>query len=116
MSAVDSKKLSAIEINLNRLKAKRAALEHKQKITTKRERMLRTRTLIQLGGLLSVVKLTDKFDIFPGDDLQGDLDGHDNAMTLLGLFVSVMDQLPESFDKDALRIKGISFMKTHKKL
>ena len=114
MSARDTRKLSAIEINLNRLKAKRAVLEHQQKTATKRERMQRTRTLIQLGGLLSVVKLTEKFDIYLGDDLQNDLDCHDKAMTLLGLFVSVIDQLPETIDTEALKQKGISFMKKNK--
>ena len=114
MAARETRKLSAIEINLNRLKAKRAALEHQQKTATKRERMQRTRTLIQLGGLLSVVKLTEKFDIYLGHDLQNDLDCHDKAMTLLGLFVSVMDQLPETIDKSALKHKGICFMKTQK--
>ncbi len=115
MTTNDSKKRSTIETNLNRLKAKRAALEHQLTVHTKRERMQRTRTLIQLGGLLSVVKLTERFDIYLGDDLQIDLNAHDNAMTLLGLLVSVMDQLPETVDKDALKNKGISFIKIHTK-
>ena len=32
-------------------------------------------------------------------------------MTLLGLFLSVMDQLPETIDKKALKNKGIAFMR-----
>ena len=111
MRVTETHKLSSIEANLNRLKARRAALEHQEKAITKRERMQRTRTLIQLGGLLSKVRLTDVFDITSGDDLQGDSECHDKAMTLLGLFVSVMDQLPETIDKTALKNKGISFMR-----
>lgn len=114
MTTHETNKISTIEAKLNRLKAKRAALTHQHKTTTKRERMQRTRTLIQLGGLLSKVKLIDTFDINLGDDLQGDLECHDKAMTLLGLFVSVMDQLPETIDKSALKHKGICFMKTQK--
>ena len=79
MRVTETHKLSSIEANLNRLKARRAALEHQEKAITKRERMQRTRTLIQLGGLLSKVRLTDVFDITSGDDLQGDSECHDKA-------------------------------------
>jgi hypothetical protein len=118
MSMANSKtnKLSSIETKLNRLKAKRAALEHTQKMDTKRERLKRTRTLIQLGGLLSIVKIPQRFEITLGDDLQTDLHNHEKAATLLGLLITVVDQLPNAFSEaelSALKKKGISSMTAH---
>lgn len=78
--------------------------------------MKRTRTLIQTGGLLSLAGLLERFSISLGDDLQVDSENHNKAATLLGLFVSLMEQLPHEFtstEKDALKNKGIREMQIH---
>ena len=116
MTTSKTKKLSSIDAKLNRLKAQRAAFENGLKLETKRERIKRTRTLIQLGGLLSVVKIPQRFDITLGDDLQTDIQNHEKAATLLGLLMTVVDQLPKTFSEaelTALKKKGISSMTTH---
>lgn len=47
--------LKQIAININRLRAQKAALELKTKKKDNQQRKMRTRTLIQLGGLLAVL-------------------------------------------------------------
>lgn len=108
------KKVDAITVKLNRLKAQRARLEHSEEKRTKRARMARTRTLIQMGGLLSIVTIPRWFDIELGDDLQTDLDKQDQSMMLLGLLATVVEQLPSEFSDDRkieLKLKGQRFMK-----
>lgn len=107
-------KINNIEVKLNRLNAQKTALETKQKMHNKQQRRIRTRTLIQLGGLLAITKIPDRFDIEIGDELQIDLENKDKASTLLGLLLTVMDQLPETFsdsELNDLKIKGIAFMR-----
>ncbi len=111
MTVSESTKLSALESQLNRLKAKRVALEREQIAATKQERKRRTRTKIQLGGLLEMVGLTERFDIVMGDDLQLNQEDQDKSATLLGLLVSLIEQLPPNLDKVALKNKGILFLK-----
>ena len=61
-------------------------------------RRARTRTLIQLGGLVEKSGLLDKFGIQVGDDLQKDPEVFDDAATLLGAFLENKDalELPEA--------------------
>ena len=73
-------------------------------------RSSRTRTLIQLGGLLSKTKFIDLFDIELGDDLQNEDENAYKGMMLLGLFQDLCDQLPDNFTDEqleALKEKGI---------
>jgi len=56
-------------------------------------RASRTRTLIQLGGLLDKAGLTAAFDIALGDDLQRDDYTFDPAATLLGALLEFNSQL-----------------------
>jgi hypothetical protein len=56
-------------------------------------RASRTRTLIQLGGLLDKAGLTAAFDIALGDDLQRDDHTFDPAATLLGALLEFNSQL-----------------------
>ena len=116
MAATEITKIKAIDAKLNRLRAQRNALEFREKNASKQLRMKRTRTLIQTGGLLSVAGLLDRFSIELGDDLQVDSHNHDKAATLLGVFISLLEQLPHEFTKaelEALKNKGIRAMKMH---
>ena len=47
-------------------------------------RKARTRTMIQLGGLLEKSGLLDDLNLAPGDDLQKDPDCFDSAAILMG--------------------------------
>lgn len=47
-------------------------------------RKARTRTLIQLGGLIEKSGLLVPLDLIPGDDLQKDLSCHKSAAILMG--------------------------------
>jgi short subunit fatty acids transporter len=111
--------LDKITAKLNRLKSEKAALENRSKQQTKKERMSRTRTLIQMGGLLSLVNIPAYFDIEAGDDLQTDLEKRDQSMMLLGLLVTVAEQMPASYSEDRKRefmYKGLRFMKEHQRV
>lgn len=113
-----SEKLYAINAKLNRLKAKKARLDTMNENRSKQERVARTRTLIQMGGLLSIVNIPTWFDIELGDDLQTDINKQDLSMMLLGLLATVAEQLPEIFSEDRkkeLKLKGQRFMKEHTK-
>ena len=108
--------MEKITAKLNRLKSEKAALENKAKQHTKKERMSRTRTLIQMGGLLSLVNIPKYFDIETGDDLQTDLEKRDQSMMLLGLLLTVSEQMPPSYSESRkleFKQKGIRFMKQY---
>ncbi len=95
-----SKRYSNIEVQLNRLLSQKASLQHKLKIKNKSERKSRTRTLIQLGGILSLTPLLDICDIHLGDDLQ--LSHQDKADILLGILSSLLDNLPDTLSPSDL--------------
>jgi hypothetical protein len=96
-------KISDIDAKLNRLKSQKAALETKQKVQTKRERMQRTRTLIQVGGLVSLSGLIERFGIALGDDLQLDIDAKEQSKVIMGVLMSVMEQLPRHLSENELQ-------------
>jgi hypothetical protein len=96
-------KISDIDAKLNRLKSQKAALETKQKVQTKRERMQRTRTLIQVGGLVSLSGLLERFGIALGDDLQLDIDAKEQSKVIMGVLMSVMEQLPRHLSENELQ-------------
>lgn len=81
------------------------------------ERSSRTRTLIQLGGLISKTKFLDLFDITLGEDLQSENDNSYKGVMLLGLLKDLADQLPHSFTDDqlaALKEKGMITLRKNK--
>ena len=55
------------------------------------ERRLRTRTLIQCGGLLSLSGLLEQCDIEEGEDIQHDLESYEKAAMLLGILVNASE-------------------------
>ena len=95
-------KMSDLDARINRLKSQKAALETKHNKHTKNERMKRTRTLIQVGGLVSLSGLLERFDITLGDDLQLDNIAKDKSRILMGVLLSVMEQLPQNFSENDL--------------
>ena len=115
MTLSENKKLKDFEVKLNRLRSKKSALEYKLKMHTKSERMLRTRTLIQVGGLVSLSGLLERFDIALGDDLQLDEEAKSKSKIVMGVLMSVIEQLPKNLNEDdlsRLSKKGESAMTT----
>jgi hypothetical protein len=105
-------KISDLEIKLNRLHSQKAALQYKLKAKEKSQRKARTRTLIQMGGLLELSPLPAICNINLGDDLQ--LEHPDKSATLLGILLHLCEQIPESISNDdleAFKNKGINFLK-----
>lgn len=104
--------LKQITIELNRLRSKKAELEFKMKKGENKKRKLRTRTLIQLGGLLDLTPLLAICGIQLGDDLQ--LEHRDKAAMLLGILITTANQLPDTISEEEIskfKQLGASFLK-----
>ncbi len=111
-----SKRLQNLTIEINRLRTQHIVLQNKIKAQTKSERRARTRTLIQMGAMINMIGLADICDITEGDDLQLDIASRDKAATLLGILVTVLEQLPPTLsitDLAAFKQKGIKILKQH---
>ena len=111
-----SQKIKNITTELNRLRTQQVVIERKLSQQTKSERRARTRTLIQMGGLISMIGLADICDITEGDDLQLDIVSRDKAATLLGMLVTLIEQLPpalSSLDLETFKQKGINMLKRY---
>jgi hypothetical protein len=78
---------------LNRLKSLKSRLHNVQNIKNNTQRRARTRTLIQMGGILNMVGLPQLCGINEGDDLQLDLENQDKAATLLGMLARLNESL-----------------------
>ena len=101
------KKLIKLETHLNRLRSEKAALEYKERHRKEQLCKARTRTLIQLGGLLELTALPSICRINLGDDLQDEM--RTKAALLLGILVKYADNLPDEFTEkqlNELRIIG----------
>ena len=104
--------MAKIETALNRLRCKKSALELKMKMQKNNQRKARTRTLIQLGGLIEITPLLSICGIELGHDLQRE--HFDSAATLLGIIVNSVNSLPENLsDEDLMKLKniGVRFLK-----
>ncbi len=94
------------KIAINRLLSQKAALQNRMKKQENRKRKARTRTLIQLGGLLDLTPLLSICKIELGEDLQ--LDHPDKSAILLGILSHLCDKIPENLtDQDFEKFKSI---------
>lgn len=108
-----SKKLIKLEMHLNRLRSEKAALEYKEKRKKEQLRKSRTRTQIQLGGLLELTELPSICGINLGDDLQDEM--RTKAALLLGILIKYTNRLPEEFSEtqiNEMRIIGNTILAT----
>lgn len=114
-------KWSDLMTKLNRLRAKKAQFDTQQKAIDNTDRRARTRTLIQMGGLLNMIGLPQLCGIHDGDDLQTNPLNHDKAATLLGMLVHLNEKLieqPHLFEEntgilEGFKQRGIRMMKEH---
>jgi hypothetical protein len=105
------KKLVSTEIKLNRLRSQKAALKHRLKQQNNTERRARTRTLIQIGGLVTLTPLPTICSLDLGDDLQ--LEHQAKAALLLGVLAELSENLPPLSEDDLTRLreKGLNMLK-----
>lgn len=94
-------KFSGIEIELNRLRSEKAALQFAEKRQNNRNRKTRTRTLIQMGGLLELTPLPSICGIELGNDLQ--LEHKKKAAVLLGILAKYTESLPDTLSDAEIR-------------
>lgn len=66
-------------------------------------RKARTRSLIQLGGLVEKAELLDCVDLRVGDDLQKDPETFEGAATLMGALLSLKEAF-HSEERDAQKM------------
>ena len=107
------KTIDRIDVKLNRLKSEKAALEQRLKKSDNNLRMKRSRTLIQAGGILDMLDFLKLFDLETGDDLQLDINKKDNSMMMIGYFLDVKEQTPNTFTDDQKKrflLKGQMFL------
>lgn len=104
-------------VKINRLLSRKSVLENYLKTTSHHQRRARTRTLIQMGALLTLTDIPSLLSIKEGDDLQHDIHTMDKAAALLGLILSFREHLPPSLSdasyEDFKKI-GIRHMKKQK--
>lgn len=104
---------------LNRLQSLKEQLKVRKRSFDNTDRRARTRTLIQMGGLLNMIGLPQLCGIADGDDLQQDLENQDKAATLLGMLVHINETLSSislAIDPsrlDEFKQRGIRLMKEH---
>ena len=106
-----SNKSKIIKINYNRLSSKVSSITYKMKQSSNSQRNLRTRTLIQLGGLLSLSGLPSLLNIQEGDDLQADISTRDKAAILLGMLSEMMETVDVDSDHHCWLEKGRRLLK-----
>lgn len=87
-------KIIDFDQKINQLQAQKNALLNKSKKQNDSHRKRRTRTLIQLGGLVTLAQLHEVCGLEIGDDLQDDCHAKHKAEILLGILQTVFEQLP----------------------
>ncbi len=105
-----------IQVKINRLQSQKTVLENKLKIKNNSLRKARTRTLIQMGGLLNMLNLPNICGIDEGDDLQLNFEDSDKAAILLGMLAHLEDSLPPTLSAEVIssfKQKGIRVIKNH---
>lgn len=105
-----------IQVKINRLQSQKTVLENKIKIKNNSLRKARTRTLIQMGGLINMLNLPNICGIDEGDDLQLNFEASVKAAVLLGMLAHLEDSLPPTLSAEVIssfKQKGIRVIKNH---
>tara|TARA_B100000446_G_scaffold162424_1_gene162766 strand:+ start:146 stop:502 length:357 start_codon:yes stop_codon:yes gene_type:complete len=106
--------ITSINQKIERLKDARKHLARRISDSANTNRKARTRTLIQLGGLLNITNLLELADIHLGEDLESEQGNQDKAATLLGLLQHLTESLPPVLSpnqQNDFKQKGIRMMK-----
>jgi hypothetical protein len=105
-----------LTVQLNRLRSQKAVLENNLRNITQRQRRARTRTLIQMGGLINLTNIPEILGIVEGDDLQIDIQNMDKAAILLGMLMSLEENftlLSSHEDFERFKTIGLRTLKMH---
>lgn len=102
--------LDALQQKINALKMRRNRELKKQSFQENNLRKSRTRTLIQLGGLVQKAGLAEHFEVEMGDDLQGNTEGRDKAELILGFLIEAL-QNNSGKDIENYRNMGKAFLR-----
>ncbi len=108
------KNVISINQKIERLKDVRKRLERRISDAANTDRKARTRTLIQLGGLLNITNLLELTNIHLGEDLESDQINQDKAATLLGLLQHLTETMPPVLSPEQqndFKQKGIRILK-----
>ena len=101
-----------IQIMINRKTSQVSAINYKTAKAESSNRKARTRTLIQLGSLVSLSGLTSILHIQEGEDLQFDMEAKDKAAMLLGALSELPDTDFSSLSRqEKWKDKGIRMLK-----
>jgi hypothetical protein len=104
--------INDLQIKINRLNAKKASLQTKFCKVDTAKRRKRTRTLIQMGGMINMLGLDSVCEVSLGEDLQ--TEAMDKAAVLLGLLMSLQETLPHSLSPSEIekyKNKGLKMLK-----
>jgi Conjugal transfer protein TraD len=94
--------------------SEKAALIHHEKRNLHAKRKARTRTLIQMGGLLKLAGLFDIFGIQEGEDLQLNPEAQEKANALLGWLWSVLqDNQIDAEQLQSFAARGRTALRMH---
>ena len=97
---------------INRKTSQVSAGNYKTAKAESSNRKARTRTLIQLGSLVSMSGLTSLLHIQEGEDLQFDMEAKDKAAMLLGALSELTDtDSPSLSRQEKWKDKGIRLLK-----
>lgn len=96
------RKLAKVKVMINRNSSSFAKISNLMQKESTQERKLRTRTLIQAGGLLSLSGLLEQCEILEGEDLQNDLDGLEKGAVLLGILLEAGEKLLQNNDEQEM--------------
>ena len=93
---------------MNKLQRKKQIQEHALELSPTPFRRARTRTLIQLGGLVEKAGLTDFFDLPLGADLQKEHNLEKSVAAFMGALVILSNDLQAGeYSRVLLEIKGL---------
>jgi len=114
LTMTEAQKIERINKQINRLNLQKNRFKQIEKTHSKQERRSRTRTLIQLGGLVEKSGLMELVNIQTGEDLQLDNDAFEKAATLFEILSeSNLDNENHSpAELEHLKIRGIRKLKT----
>lgn len=97
---------------INRKSSTISAINYKLSKAESSNRKARTRTLIQMGSIVSLSGLSSLLNIEEGDDLQLDMISKDKAAMLLGAISEIMEsESPSSVTQQRWLDKGIRILK-----
>lgn len=102
--------IKSLQQKINALKLQRNRELKKQSFKENNLRKSRTRTLIQLGGLVQKSGIADHFNVAMGDDLQGDIEGLEKAELVLGFLIDSIQNASEH-DSENYRNLGKAFLR-----